>query len=212
MKGMSTPAGPERAGLDWAAFVPSEVPDPAPESTSAAQGRNSDDLRFELATDRWRSYEASARIRAEAGDLSGLPTAAEYATWSDERLAALDADPEDLDDDRWDDEGTDSLDVHPVHLAVDEVERAQRRMREAEAERVLAALGAWRVATASVAGSSSKRDDRVYFDSIVLDLANTLQVSERTATSMIHVATALEVRTPRCWRLFVLGDVPWRVM
>ena len=174
--------------------------------------RDRDEFASQLAADQWRDYEASARRRAEAGAVSGLPTAAEYATWTDERLRALGADPEDLDDEDWDDEGTDSLDVHPVYLAVDEVERAQRRMREAEAERVLAAVGAWRVAKASVTGTTDADADRTYFDSIVMDLAFRLQVAERTVSIMIGSAMALEARTPECWRLFTRGEVPWRAM
>ncbi len=207
----------ERERLDWAAYVPSDSPERAPEpepstKPTAPPRRDLDDLMAQIATEQWRGAEASARMRAEAGDLNRIPTAAEYATWSDERLAALGADPEDPDDEDWDDEGTDSLDVHPVYLAVEEVARAQRRMREAEAERVQAAVSAWRIAKASVTGNQDSRGERTYFDAVVMDLANTLQVAEQTVSGMINAATVLETTTPRCWRLFVRGEVPWRVM
>jgi hypothetical protein len=204
----------ERARLDWSAHVPTEAtaPEPEPSVPPAAPERDPAGVRAEIVSGRWRDAEESARLRAESGALNGLPTAADFATWSDERLAALGADPEDLDDEHWDDEGADSLDVHPVYLAVDELERAQRRLREAEAERVLAAVSAWRVAKASVTGTTDTAADRTFFDSVVMDVAHTLQVAERTATAMINAAMALEASAPECWRLFTLGEVPWRVM
>lgn len=90
------------------------------------------------------------------------PTAGEYASWSDEQLTALRLDPEDwlatvTEADPFDLAliGPDELEglpgaagelpeVHPIDIAMERVELRQAGLREAEAERVLSALGTWR--------------------------------------------------------------------
>jgi hypothetical protein len=99
-----------------------------------------------------------------------------------------------------------------VGLAVEEVERAQHAMRAAEATRVLAAVSAWRVTEASVAGTADAAVNGPYWNAVIMDIAHRLQVAERTAVGLIRAGMDLESMTPACWQRFVLGEVPWRVM
>lgn len=218
--------------------------------------RGLEERRAEVRAQRWRDAESSARRLAEDGALHGLPSARDYATWSDERIAALRADPEapldvpearhddlethpgdhaslrmpgafldegdpwsdaeaavrEVDEPDWEDEAVETLDVHPLNLAVERVEEAQREVRLAEATRVQAALCAWRIAMATVAGTPDAMINGVFHKSVMLQLATSLQVAEQTASALVHAADDLEHRLPKSWTRFVAGDVPWRGM
>lgn len=255
-----------RRGLDWVAFVPSRdaagesarrpATAPADFDPTPVPIRGLEERRAEVRAQRWRDAESSARRLAEGGALHGLPSARDYATWSDERIAALRADPEapldvpearhddlethpgdhaslrmpgafldegdawsdaeaavrEVDEPDWEDEAVETLDVHPLNLAVERVEEAQREVRLAEATRVQAALSAWRIAMATVTGTPDAMINGVFHKSVMLQLATSLQVAEQTASALVHAADDLEHRLPKSWTRFVAGDVPWRGM
>lgn len=216
-----------RERLDWAAFVPSEhEPDPGTEQEREpaaapeppAPERDLTELRAQIAAQRWKDAEATALRLAAEGRLDRLPDAAGYSTWSDERIAALrrslDDLAEELDDvdDADYDEDDDLLDVHPLNWATEEVDAAQRALREAESHQVQAALSAWRVAEATVTGTSDAAMNGPFFNSVMMGLASSLQVAETTASALVHGAADLERKTPLSWARFLRGEVPWRGM
>lgn len=114
-------------------------------------------------------------------------------------------DPADCDEDN-------TLDAHPANLAMEQVEIAQREHRQAEANRVQAALAAWRVAQSTVTGTADATMNGTYFKSVMMQLAHSLQVAERTATTVLHTAEELQTKLPATWARFVSGDVPWQGM
>lgn len=71
---------------------------------------------------------------------------------------------------------------------------------------MLAAVSAWRVTEASGTGTEDASVNGPYLSAVVMDLAHQLQIAERTTVSLIRSAMDLESMTPRCWRLFVLGE------
>jgi hypothetical protein len=236
-----------RARLDWSAHTPDDAAPQAEEQHETAGPAASRPLdedpeawQRELRVRRARMLAisrddavASARAMAESGALAAFPTASEYKTWSDERIAALLADAErdmegtltdaecagfarDEDDpydlSQWDDEGAVLDSVHPVNLAVAEVRERQRRRNESEAETVQAALSAWRVTEATLSGTPDAATNGKVRKGLMIDLANALQVAETTADEMVTSADRLERSTPRSWDVFVTGNVPWRAM
>ncbi len=222
----------ERAG--WSGYVPASGIPVAPASRSvlrtAPGERVARRLEVDPETDEWKLLELSVRRRVEVGDAPRYPTAGEYASWSDEQLAALRLDPEDwvatvteldpfdvglIDPNELADlPGADEVlpEVHPINIAMERVQLRQAALREAEAERVLAALGTWRVALASVTGTPDAMVNGMVHKAVMLQLATSLQIAEQTASELVHTAEDLETDLPLTWARFVAGGVPWRGM
>ncbi|MFD1720753.1 HNH endonuclease signature motif containing protein [Amnibacterium endophyticum] len=98
----------------------------------------------------------------------------------------------------------------PVLAALDEVSGHQLLLQRAEAQRVLAAVAAWRAALAEEA--EPRASNTPYQRGVLADLAHRLKVAQQTARSLVHTAMDLEEALPAVWRYFRDGLTTWRVM
>lgn len=213
--------------LDWRAHVPAadgEADSPAPEAElplSDVDGLLDEQAVIDARVQRLRAEDAEVRAAMRARATSGAtwPSAAEFASWSDERLSR-DWDLAHLDEADWPDDdpfadpdGEEEVgEMHPLQGLMFEVQQMQRELRRAESDRVAMALRAWRAAEEFVTGTPSAMLNGPFHRSVMMQLAHDLQVAERTAMSLVHVADDLDRRLPACWDRFLGAEVPWRAM
>ena len=219
----------ERDRLNWRGYVPGdgpsiEAPAPAPASSTQVPADGEAEAgsglpHARLKADRLEDELLLDGIRRLATSGKRWPSAREFRDWTDERLsqeydlARLDetAWPEGDPDTDWDDL-EDADEVHPLYAVMRDVKEAQRAHRVAEATRVRLALRAWRAATEFLTGTPDAAINGAFHRSVMLELANDLQVAEQTAAGLVHAADDLEQRLPASWERFLLGEVPWRAM
>ena len=224
-------AAAAQEAIDWRGFAPSDLVTSGPEADEESADQPAETAptadaerarRVAAEEEAWHAHlreivegELVAHVRDVMASGRRFPTAAEYRTWSDERVAALRADGDPFEEalptaaDTAEDVG---LDLHPLNRVMERVAVAQASLRQAEAVRVAAAATAWRAALDSVTGTVDAAVNGPFQRSVLMQLAFDLQVAEQTASALVHAALELEQRTPRSWAAFLAGRVPWRGM
>jgi hypothetical protein len=101
----------------------------------------------------------------------------------------------------------------PVDYLVGAVKGAHRRRNAAEASEVVAALVAWETALRLEQEEGVRPfDDGSFERSFAQHLGMLLQVSSRTAISLLSDASQARRDLPQTWSRFLHGETPWRAL
>lgn len=108
---------------------------------------------------------------------------------------------------------TPDVDLGTADFLVEELGRHQSDVNRAEAGRMAALLQAHRAVLAQATElGQSRTENGVVMRAFVLQVALSLQIAERTATSWLYVAQDLREHFPQTWLRFQDGVTSWRGM